>query len=115
MWKRLFEFLVPEMFRVQGKLKVIKRLLEHLIRMQEEGFQKMSKELDDLKAAVDAQTTVTQSVVTLLTNLAQQLKDAKDDPVAIEALANTVSANAKSLSDAVVANTPVPPDAPPSA
>lgn len=62
--------------------------------------------LDELKAKVEAQTTVVQSVVTLLTDLAQRLRDAADDPAEIQAIADQVDANRQAMADAVVANTP---------
>lgn len=66
----------------------------------------MSKEIDDLKAAVEAETTVNQSAITLLTNLSAQIAAVAGDKDATEALANTVKANADALGAAVTANTP---------
>lgn len=70
--------------------------------------------IDDLKAAVAAETSVEQSVIALLGNLAQQLKDAiaANDPAALDAVVASVEANTKALSDAVAANTPAAPPAP---
>jgi preprotein translocase subunit YajC len=68
--------------------------------------QRMSKQMDDLAAAVKKNDDVVDSAVTLITGLAAQLLAAKDDPVAIEALANEVSAKADALAAAVTANTP---------
>ena len=69
----------------------------------------MSAELDRLTADVAAQTTVIDSVVTLLTSLADQIRNLPATTVAINALADSVEAQTKKLSDAVVANTPAPP------
>lgn len=70
--------------------------------------------LADIQHSIASQTTVEASVVTMLTGLSQQLKDAiaASDPVALQALVDQIDANTKTLSDAVVANTPTPPPAP---
>ena len=65
--------------------------------------------LDDVIADVQDEKTVIDSVVTLLTSLSQQLKDAGTDPVKLAALKAQIDANKKALADAVVANTPTPP------
>lgn len=65
-----------------------------------------------LEADVTAQSTVIASVQTLLANLTAAIVDLKTqvtDPAAqakIDALANAVEASSKSLTEAVVANTP---------
>lgn len=66
----------------------------------------MSKELDDLTASVKRSKTVSDSIVTLVQGLAQQLRDAASDPAAIEALAAELDAKTGAVSDAVTANTP---------
>jgi hypothetical protein len=67
--------------------------------------------IDDLKNAVEAETSVVQSVVTLLNGLAQQLKDAlaTNNTAAVEDAANQIISNTAALSAAVTANTPTPP------
>ena len=65
--------------------------------------------LDDVIADVAEETTVIESVVTLLTNLSQQLKDAGTDPVKLAALKTQIDANKAALAKAVVDNTPTPP------
>lgn len=80
--------------------------------------------LQTLRDAVAKETTVTQSVLTLLTNLASSIADLKqkladaiaaNDPVAIaeaqaelDAIGNTISSQADTLAAAVTANTPTP-------
>ena len=68
-------------------------------------------DLNTVKDAVTAQTTVVGSVVTLLEGLSAQLAAAvaANDPVAIQAVADSISANTKMLADAVAANTPAAP------
>lgn len=63
-------------------------------------------DLTRLQAAVAAETTIDQSVETLLTQLAQQIKDAGTDQAALSAITDQMEANAKSLSGAITANTP---------
>lgn len=49
------------------------------------------------------------SAVALLGNLSQQIRDAGNDPAAIQALADQLDANTQALAQAVVANTPAAP------
>ncbi len=66
--------------------------------------------LASLQAAVANETTVDQSVLTLLTTLAAEIAAASptgDNP-AIDAVVTTMQANAAALAAAVTANTPVP-------
>lgn len=61
--------------------------------------------LDEMAAAVEANTTVTGSVVTLVNKLATQIHDAADDPEEVRALADKLKANTQAIADAVAANT----------
>lgn len=65
--------------------------------------------IQDVQAAVAAESTVDDSIVTLLNGIVQQLKDAQasNDPAALDAVVASIQANTKKLSDAVTANTPV--------
>ena len=70
--------------------------------------------LANLQAAVANETTVDQSVLTLLTTLAAEIAAASptgDNP-AIDSVVATMTANAAALSAAVTANTPAPPATP---
>lgn len=62
--------------------------------------------LSDLQAAVAAQTTVIDSVVTLLRGLKAALDAAGQNPAALAALSADIAAKTQVLSDAVVENTP---------
>lgn len=73
------------------------------------------KELEDLTAAVTANTTVEQSAATLITGLAGQVQALADaaktagtgvDPAAVETLAQQLNTSATALSAAITANTP---------
>lgn len=74
---------------------------------------KIMATLKDINDAVTQQSTVEQSVVTLLQNIVQQLKDAQasNDPAALDTVVASIQANTKVLSDAVAANTPAAPTA----
>jgi len=67
--------------------------------------------LQDINDAVTQQATVEQSVVLLLNQIVQQLKDAQasGNPAALDAVVANIQANTKVLSDAVAANTPAQP------
>lgn len=78
--------------------------LKHLL-------EKIMALLDTLTADVAALTTVDQSAITLINGLAQQIKNAGTDPVALKALTDQIEANTASLSAAVTANTTAPPAA----
>jgi translation initiation factor 1 (eIF-1/SUI1) len=71
----------------------------------------MSAQLDALTAAVAANTTVTGSAIELLNGLhakiVELLAQETIDPVAVQALADELSAKTQALADAVTANTPV--------
>jgi len=76
----------------------------------------MSQELDALTAAVQHNTTVDQSVITLVNGLAQQLRDMAnsatelaDLKASISTMATELEASNQQVSDAVAANTPTPP------
>ena len=64
--------------------------------------------IQELTSAVDRNTAVDDSVITLLEGIVQQLKDAQasNDPAAIDALITKLDANTKKMADAVTANTP---------
>ena len=69
----------------------------------------MSAQLDTLKNEVAESKTVMQSAVTLLGGLAQQIRDLKEDPVALEALATELDSSTNALAAAVSENTPAQP------
>lgn len=90
---------------IDEKLSLVLRLLDRLGATE----QTMSAQLDQLKAQVQKNSDVTQSAVTLINGLSDQIKALKDDPAAIAKLADDLKAQADSLSAAVVANTPTGP------
>ena len=89
---------------VDSGLEPFVRLLKEIIRM--------SAQLDALTAAVAANTTVTGSAVELLNGLhakiVELLAQEVIDPVAVQALADDLSAQTQALAAAVTKNTPTP-------
>ena len=88
--------------------KKLDRILDILGAVQEKE-EIMSKELDALTAQVKANTDVEASAVILIQGLAAQIAEAKDDPVKIQALADSLKGSADTLAAAVSANTPMSP------
>lgn len=66
----------------------------------------MSAEIDRLTASVTLLTSVDDSLVTLVTNLAQTIRDNATDSAALNALADKLDAEKQKVADAVTANTP---------
>jgi predicted nucleic acid-binding Zn-ribbon protein len=83
-------------------LQTITEQLDRIERKQDA----MSKHLDDLTAAVTEETSVDQSIVTLLNGIAAQLEAAKGDEAALDNLTAQIRANSAAISAAVTANTP---------
>lgn len=76
------------------------------------GWRKTMATLDDIQAKVTAETTVIASAVTLLGELSAAIKASVNDPVALQAISDSIDAQAASLAAAVAANTPAAPAAP---
>jgi hypothetical protein len=72
---------------------------------------KLMATVADIQAAVAAEKTVEDSAVTLLQQLTTLLKDAvaANDPVALQAVVDSLTANSAALASAVTANTPAAP------
>jgi hypothetical protein len=64
------------------------------------------KELDTLTTEVKASTDVEQSALVLINGIAARLEAAGTDPVALQALTDSLKASREALAAAVVANTP---------
>jgi hypothetical protein len=82
-------------------LQLIQNFQLHKIKNK---IKKMTISLDELKAKVDAEETVEQSAITLLQGLSAQLKDAKNDPAKIQAIADEIDSDSANLAAAVAAN-----------
>jgi len=75
----------------------------------------MSKELDDLTAAVAAEDKVIDSAILLINGIADRIKAAGTDPAALAVLTADIQAKGTALAAAVAANTPAAPPATPPA
>jgi hypothetical protein len=79
-----------------------------------EGLENLMATMQDLKDAVQRNTSVDDSVLALLQGISQQLKDAQaaNDPQAIADVIAQLDANTQKMTDAVTANTPAADPAP---
>jgi peptidoglycan hydrolase CwlO-like protein len=71
-----------------------------------ERIKAMTVQLEKLTAEVEENTSVTASAIALLDNLSDQIRELKDDPAALEALASRLVTSGNELAAAVTANTP---------
>ncbi len=80
------------------------RLISKLIKKVD----KIMATMQELTASVQRNTDVDESVLTLISGISTQLKDAQasNDPAAIQAVIDQLDANTKRMADAVTANTP---------
>src|SRR5258708_29817391 len=92
---------------INQKLDQILNLLIHVI--YKENY--IMATIQDVSAAVAAESSVDDSIITLLNGIVQQLKDAQasGDPAALDVIVAGIQANTKKIQDAVTANTPVTP------
>lgn len=96
---------------VVAKLDKIIQMLQN----QQREMISMAASIDDVVTAVQNETTVEQSVITLLNQLSAQVKAAGTDPVKLQAVLDQISTNSAALSAAVTANTPAALPTPPAA
>lgn len=67
------------------------------------------EKIDELKAALEANTSVTDSVVQAFNRFMDEAEEAKDDPEELQALIDGYRANTERLAAAVAASTPAEP------
>jgi len=107
---------VPELDALLDEIatRLAAKLQPGFTELSQQGTQIMAT-IQEVQAAVARESTVEDSVVALLTQISQQLKDAiaANDPVAMQAVVDQIDQNSQRLADAVTANTPAPPPAPP--
>lgn len=89
------------------KLDLILNLLIHVL--NKENI--LMATIQDVNAAIAAESSVDDSIIVLLNGIVQQLKDAQasNDPAALDTVIAGITANTKKIQDAVTANTPVTP------
>lgn len=76
------------------------------------GQDNMSDALDRLTTEVAETRSAVDSAVTLISGLAEQIRDLKDDPAALEALADDLDAQQADIAAAVAANSEPPAEPP---
>jgi hypothetical protein len=92
---------------VTAALARIEKKLDAVLGLENTELMKLA----DLKTQVEKNTAIEESAVTLIKGIAAQLAAAKDDPAAIQALADELAASGADLSAAITANTPAAPAA----
>lgn len=93
---------------VAARLLALERRLDYLVALIEIQGDKMSVELDNLVAQVTRLRTSSESVVTLVKGLADQIVALKTDPAKLQELADSLKADADAIDLAVHDNTPTP-------
>lgn len=99
---------------VEGRHEVqFNRLIERLdkiINLLNKEYQYMAT-MQNVTDAIAAESTIDDSIVTLLNGIVQQLKDAQaaGTPAALDAVVAGIQANQAKISAAVLANTPAAP------
>ncbi len=81
------------------------RLIKLALKIIDEKDDKIMALVDDVLTDVTEQSTVVDSVVTLLGSLKGQLDNAGTDPVKLQAIKDQLDTNSAALANAVVANT----------
>ena len=98
--------------RIEVAIKFDEQFLHLLSLLISKGDRLMAL-IDDLRAEVERNTTVDQSVIALVTALAakiQALIDAGSDPAALQAFVDQLKASNDAVAAAVTANTPAAPN-----
>lgn len=100
------ETVLAEIMALQDQVSEALRLIRRVIHMEKSEMVKLA----DLQAAVEEQTSITDSVVTLVGDLATKLQEALDNgsDAEIQAVIDQMNANKEKLASAVSANVPEP-------
>lgn len=107
LFKRPYLFALDDQFStLNSRLNSLEARLSQLISQQ--GVV-MTQELSTLQSEVAETLSVQQSAIVLIQGLAAKIVELKDDPAALQALADSLDASSNALSAAVVANTPAQP------
>jgi hypothetical protein len=92
-----------------GRLSAVHRKLNsvlNILQVQRDQGEKMAKTLDDILQGVQDESTVDDSIVTLVTNLKAAVDAAGGNQAKIDAAFAQITANKQKVADAVTANTP---------
>ena len=105
----------PELFSILRTLAAAAGGLGiNAVQIEAEGAL-MIQQLQTLTDQVTANNSLVASAVQLIGGLAAQIEASKTDPVALQALADSLKQNDDALTAAVLANTPAEPPTPPAA
>lgn len=104
-----FDRFARSLARIERRQRRILRKLGDIQQGDDEEFGIMSKELDDIKREVEESKGVTESAAALIQGLADQIMANKDDPEALEKLAQDLDAQTKALANAVQSGSPYQP------
>jgi hypothetical protein len=105
----LFDRIFRSLARIERHQRRMMRRLNIIQQGDDEEFAIVSQELDDIKREVQESKTVTEGAAALIQSLADRILENKDDPAALEQLAQDLDAQSQQLAAAVQANTPVQP------
>ena len=90
---------------MEFKLDVYFHFGDNFIQLLTERMNVMTVQMQSLTDQVTANNQVIESAITLINGIAAQLAAVKDDPVAIQALADSLAAEDTTLAAAITANT----------
>ena len=90
---------------MEFKLDVYFHFGDNFIQLLTERMNVMTAQMQSLTDQVTANNQVIESAITLINGIAAQLAAVKDDPVAIQALADSLAAEDTTLAAAITANT----------
>ena len=94
--------LLQQLNRIEQKVNQILAVLGIVVLKENQ----IMTDLTVLTAQVKSNTDVEASAIVLLNGLSAQIAQIKNDPVAVQQLADQLKSSASSLADAITANTP---------
>lgn len=110
----LFEPITDRLKAVEGRLTFIEGRINALIRMERRDARRdrmANQALDRLTKEMTENRDAVASIETLVSGLAEQIRNASSDPEALNKLADDLDANTNRLVKAVTDNTPFNPSA----
>ena len=96
LWNSEVQEILSRLVRIEAGVKDLRK--------QQEQNTMSQADINRLREAVERNTGIIQSAITAFTGLAQQIRDAQDDPAELKALADQIDQNATKLAEAVAAN-----------
>ena len=94
-------------FQIEHSIsKDLERFITNLFKASNQGETDMAADLTKIKTEVEGLTDVVDSVVTMLTGLAEEVRNAGASQASLDQLASAIESQKQELADAVAANTP---------